>query len=119
MTVYDVCMRHNYSSAWVKLGEGSSACTQSGGEHAVTEKYRCRCCGRIIADSRERRLLRSDANTEARELLTELLATAYSGKKNTRRSAGLAGRRIKNSQLHLQKSVLCFTPESPEGKRKT
>ena len=79
MTVYEVGMRHNYSSACVQLGEGSSACTQSGGEHAVTEnevmaceKYRCRCCGRIIADSRERRLLQSDANAEARELLTEL-----------------------------------------------
>ena len=59
-----------FSSAGVQLGEGSSACTQSGGEHAVTEnevmacdKYRCRCYGRIIADSRERGLLQSDATS--------------------------------------------------------
>ena len=37
------------------------------------EKYSCRCCGRIIADCRERRLLQSDANSDTRELLVGLL----------------------------------------------
>ena len=108
MTVYDVCMRHNYSSASVRLGE---ACTQSGGERAVTEnevmaceKYRCRCCGRIIADSRERRLLHSDANTEARELLTELLATAYSGRKSQEEALVLLGAESKTA------SYICRSP---------
>ena len=37
--------------------------------------------GAVITDSQEGRLLQSDATTEARVLLTELLQIAYSGRK--------------------------------------
>ena len=62
-------------------------------EEEVTawESNRCRYCGPIITDSRERRLLQSDATTEALELLTELLEIPYNGRKTQEEALVLLG----------------------------
>ena len=77
--------------------------------HDVTEEEvksnRCRCCGPIITDSREKRLLQSDATTEARELLTELLEIACSGRKTQEEAPVLLG-----AQTPKQPVIICRSP---------
>ena len=64
-------------------------------------------CGPIITDSRERRLLQSDATTEARELLTELLEIAYSGRKTQEEALVLLGTQISETASYICRSP-CF-----------
>ena len=97
--------------------ESSSACTQT---HDVTEEEvtawesnRCRYCGPIITGSREGRLLQSDATTEARELLTELLEIAYSGRKTQEEVLVLLGAQIsKTAVISVEVRVLLYVRTS-------
>ena len=76
-------------------------------EVTVWESNRCRNCGPIITGSREGRLLQSDAITEVRELLTELLEIAYSGIKTQEEVLVLLGGQISKTASYICKSP-CF-----------
>ena len=56
---------------------------------------------------RERRLLQSNATTEARELLTELLEIAYSGGKTQEEALALLGAQISKTASYICRSP-CF-----------
>ena len=63
MTLLLTLLWDNYSRAAARVRSRAATYDVTEEEVMACEKYRCRLCGRIITDSREKRLLQSDATT--------------------------------------------------------